>query len=473
MRWKWLFGFVLFAFLHSVKGQDTTDTLSLSFKDLPLEIVLDSITYKSGYYFSYNADAIPKGSLYTLTRKGIHIDNLLNILLVGTMLEHSRYEDQIIIRAKQGVSKEGVDGSRGKVQITGWVREYRSKNAIEGVNVFINGTTIGTVTDQYGNYRLTDVPHGSYILVFSHVAYELASYSFKAENNNSYAINGLLDFKVRTLDQIEIISDPIVSEDEWPRYYRMFKKEFLGSSANASRCEILNAESLDFSYNEDTRVFTGEAQEPLIILNEALGYQVSYELEHFERDDDRTSFYGKARFTPLDPENNRIRKKWRKNRMKSYYGSITHFFKSLIADELKEEGFRIYSVKDVSEIFNKKMVEIEPDDILARGTNRYEWKLDFDDYVMVSYDKEVESTQYLSSLNEDEISSNGLGPTSGINSHQPGAQKSMLELKRTYVTLDHNGQIKEPLGLTTIGYWSWERVADLMPADYDPKADNL
>ena len=143
------------------------------------------------------------------------------------------------------------------------------------------------------------------------------------------------------------------------------------------------------------------------------------------------------------------------------------------ADELKEEGFRIYSVRDISEIFNKKMVEIEPDDILARGTNRYEWKLDFDDYVMVSYDKEVESTQYLSSLNEDEISSNGLGPTSGINSHQPGAQKSMLELKRTYVTLDHNGQIKEPLGLTTIGYWSWERVADLMPADYDPKADNL
>lgn len=473
MNWRWILCMVFSASIYLGSAQQTTDTLSISFRDLPLEIVLDSITFKSGYYFSYNTDALPKGSLYTLSRTGIHVDSLLNILLVGTFLEFFRYEDQIIIRAGERQQKKEYVPPSNSVEITGWVREYRSKNPIEGVNVFINGTTLGTVTDQYGNYELSNVPFGSYILVFSHVGYELASYSLKVENNRSYAINGLLDFKVRTLDQVEIISDPIISAEEWPKYYKSFLREFLGTSANALRCEILNPEALDFSFNEVSGVLKAEALEPLIIQNEALGYRISYELESFEKGDGRTSFYGKALFTHLDPPNARLRKKWRKSRLKTYHGSIFHFFRSLVSGDLETEGYKLYGFNEISELNDKKYVQITADDLFSVGDNRYEWKLDFDGFVMVSYEKELESTQYLNYLMESDMAMNGVSTINGMYNQKPESQKSIIELKRTYVTLDHNGQIKEPLGLTTIGYWAWERVADLMPADYDPRSDNL
>ena len=76
----------------------TRDTLSMNCKDLPLEIILDSISYKTGYFFSYNADAIPEGSLYTLNKQNLQIDSLLSYLLVGTGLTFNVSEDQIILR---------------------------------------------------------------------------------------------------------------------------------------------------------------------------------------------------------------------------------------------------------------------------------------------------------------------------------------------------------------------------------------
>lgn len=475
MHTRLLIAISLFTLSTPGSAQQTKDTLSIDFKNLPLELVLDSITFKTGYYFSYNADMMPQGSLYTLKRDHIYVRDLLEELLIGTDLIFTRDSDQIILRkTKVSLRKEEVSArSARKVEISGWVRNFETKSAIEGVNVFINGTTIGTVTDQHGNYRLTNVPFGSYILVFSHVGYEMASYSFKADKPTNYAINGLLDYKVLRLDQVQIESDPIVSEEVWPKYYRIFEKEFLGNTVNALRCDIINAEVLDFSYDESSKTLKAEAREPLTIENLALGYEISYELKHFEKVNTRTSFYGKAKFSGLDPENKRTRKKWRKARLKTYQGSTLHFFQTLISGDLKKEGFRIYRIEESSAIYAKNLAGLSPESILMDAPNSFEWKLSFEGLVLVNYEKELESTQYLNSNNESEIVANGIVPVDGLNHQKAGPQRSIMELKLPAVTLDHNGQVKEPLGLTTMGYWSWERMADLMPADYDPKSDNL
>lgn len=458
----------------SGSAQEIRDTLSVSFRDLPLEIILDSITYKTGYFFSYNAEAIPEGSLYSLKRTNIEVQELMEILLVGTGLEQTQQGSQIILKVKVGANsyKNNKYSKEARVEVNGWVREYHSKDPIEGVNVFLNGTTQGTVTDKYGNYKLSNVLKGNYTLVFSHVGYETASYPLSAEPDHTYVINGLLDFKVQTLSYIEIISDPIVNEDEWPKYYRMFSKEFLGTSANASKCEILNPEVLQFSYSETTNTFKAEALEPLIIQNNALGYIINYNLDFFSKENQRTSFYGKARFESITPLNHRIQRRWKKNRLKTYNGSIFHFFKSLISDNVYEEGFKIYQVNDISDIELHTLRHLTGKNILkAHGQN--EWILSFHSYVLVTYSRELESTQYIREMDQSTIKINGISLSKPLNSNTPAEQKTIIELKRKFVTLDSNGQIKEPIGLTTIGYWAWERMAEMMPADYNPKTDNL
>ncbi len=47
-----------------------------------------------------------------------------------------------------------------------------SGSTLPGATIFIKGTTIGTTTDPYGKYILTDVPAGQDTLVYSYVGYE-------------------------------------------------------------------------------------------------------------------------------------------------------------------------------------------------------------------------------------------------------------------------------------------------------------
>ncbi|MEQ8551500.1 MAG: hypothetical protein RIC06_23695 [Cyclobacteriaceae bacterium] len=113
-------------------SQKTTDRLSVSFQDMPLELILDSISYKTGYQFSYNSDIMPGGSLFSLSRKNIYIDSLLSILLVGTGLVYEGKSDLIIIkRNKPEPDEKNVKNTR--FSVSGWVRDIKTQDPLAGV----------------------------------------------------------------------------------------------------------------------------------------------------------------------------------------------------------------------------------------------------------------------------------------------------------------------------------------------------
>ncbi len=59
----------------------------------------------------------------------------------------------------------------GQGKIAGRVLDQSSGESLIGVNVFLEGTTQGTVTDADGNYVVVNVRPGAYTLVFSYVGY--------------------------------------------------------------------------------------------------------------------------------------------------------------------------------------------------------------------------------------------------------------------------------------------------------------
>ncbi len=60
---------------------------------------------------------------------------------------------------------------QGRYTVSGFVREQGSRETLIGVNVFVNGTSIGTSTNTYGFYSLT-LPADSIELVFSSVGFQ-------------------------------------------------------------------------------------------------------------------------------------------------------------------------------------------------------------------------------------------------------------------------------------------------------------
>ncbi|MEJ7589338.1 MAG: hypothetical protein WKI04_17415 [Ferruginibacter sp.] len=93
-----------------------------------------------------------------------------------------------------------------------------------------------------------------------------------------------------------------------------------------------------------------------MIINNMLGYKIHYDLAEFSYDDatGQTYLNGYTRYEDLGTD-----KKWLKNRQASYYGSTLHFYRSLIRNELYEQGFGTFLVKQVIDSAHESTLSLE------------------------------------------------------------------------------------------------------------------
>ena len=271
------------------------------------------------------------------------------------------------------------------------------------------------------------------------------------------------------LKGIEVSSKPLVSEDDWIHYYKSFSEEFIGSSTNANRCTFLNPDILEFSYSDSLGTYEAVVKEPLIMENKGLGYQVMFEIDYFTSGPKTTEFHVRASFKELEPENHRTKKRWKKNRERSYYGSTFHFLKTLLNDNLRSEGYHIYLTEDVNDPNHNREVSQKDDIILTDSLGRT--YLNFEGYMIVEYRKEFRNTSYQGSIQEDQRLK-GFEVTNVMGPATNQYQVSSMTLLKPKIRLLKNSQLTEPEEVRFYGYWSWERMSELMPIDYNPKTDN-
>ncbi|MFA9198309.1 MAG: carboxypeptidase-like regulatory domain-containing protein [Aquirufa sp.] len=225
-----------------------------------------------------------------------------------------------------------------KYQLTGSVVE-KGNVSIPGASVFLEGTTIGTQTDANGHYDLKNIPAGRHRLVASMVGYvpkmvlidlpgKISELTFSLEEDN------------KTLDEVRVVG----SQDKiWEKQFRSFEKGFLGESFNRKEVYITNREVIDFSEDED--VFTAKASQPVQIVNKSLGYKITYFMDNFEKTNSLTAYKGLASFEKMVADDAKQERRWQRNRIEAYEGSMKHFLKALVDNRLEEEGFNAYLLK--------------------------------------------------------------------------------------------------------------------------------
>ena len=108
-------------------------------------------------------------------------------------------------------------------EIQGQVTDMSTDETLPGVNILVKGTTIGTVTDVEGNYRLS-VPENAETLVFSSVGYT----SEEVAIDNQTTINLALSPDIQSLQEIVVVG------------YGTQKKEDLTGSVISVDSEVLN-----------------------------------------------------------------------------------------------------------------------------------------------------------------------------------------------------------------------------------------
>lgn len=223
--------------------------------------------------------------------------------------------------------------------ISGKVVDEKSK-PIAAVNVYFDGTTIGTLTDKNGNFTLNFGAKLNSILVVSCLGYT-------PEYITNFKPNEFLNIKLNM--SVNVLREVVVQRDGFPRAQKMevFKKQFLGTTKHGKSTVIENEEDIYFTYDPKTKVLEAFADNPLRILNNSLGYKINYQLVKFDcklypwkskPKAVRNCYYaGLTRFESISNQD-----KIKKKRDAVYDGSRLHFFRSIAANNWKNDDFRLF-----------------------------------------------------------------------------------------------------------------------------------
>jgi hypothetical protein len=329
--------------------------------------------------------------------------------------------------------------------IQGVVLDANSRETIPGVSIYINGTTFGTSTNEKGIFFLNGFPEPPYQIHISAIGYETKTVEI-LEKEKRDAMTILLNPKALELAETVI---KVPENNGWKRFGQQFYRNFIGYSEFADQCRIINPEVLSFIHDKNDFIVRAYAEEPLIILNEALGYRITYWLDFFIYDAKTSivSFQGTSQFEDLITDRTRRNraKRWQENRTYAFNGSIQHFFRSLYHNRTEEEGFSVLLSEDGERTTDKRN-EINPY-IFIRLTPESQKIFAFENYLQVVYNREFEEARYSSTPKT--------------------LQRSIISLHNVDgIMIFSNGAFSPANGVLSQFYWAFEKLDKLLPLDF-------
>lgn len=345
-------------------------------------------------------------------------------------------------------------GAFAQGQIKGVVSDQTTREFLPYANVFINNTTLGTTTDEKGEFFIKSCPIGQVELVISYVGYQTFQQKILVVEGQTAEVTARLIPTKSELQEVQIVD---VRDKTWERKYKKFEREFLGETPNARRCKIVNPWVVDFVEGE--KITLAFAREPLEIENLALGYRVFFYLKKFEMGNEHFLVLGNARFENLQPEDDNEKLKWESNRQRTYLGSERHLFRSIVLGTTEKEGFLLYAEKSPrpqlrrAPLFSTELKEnhLIPLTIGIIGANKSanEYKIRIPGRIEV-HCSELSGPPFYKDVNS---------PVSWIEPVVP------------VISVNGTGVLTNPENVKFSGYFISRRIADMLPVDYLPSED--
>ncbi len=343
--------------------------------------------------------------------------------------------------------------------ISGIVKDEKGET-LPYASVLIAGSTRGTQTDVSGKFTLNNITAGNYQLIISFIGFDRITRSITIKNQDIYQEYVLKPSPVS-------LKDVVVSYDpDRDKHLALFKKFFIGETDNAKQCVLLNPDVLNTHFNKSNQLLSVSADSLLVINNQALGYRIKYLLTAFELDYKNAIF--KFSGIPLFEElkgSDKQKAEWERRRQKAYNGSVMHFFRSAYNNSVGNNGFILYSTTKQGNAKNREPNKLNPSQIFFKTDGQF-------------VSAKIDSSLYVVYTREN--TSKGFATTEGrvkipLDAVYKNAQVSKVTMLCDNLIIDKNGNYipdKNHALLKSInfqGYWAWEKVADLLPFDYQDK----
>jgi len=332
---------------------------------------------------------------------------------------------------------------------SGKVTDSSGVTPLAGASVFCQNTTFGTTSNSEGVFNLK-LPNGGYDLIISYTGYETQVVRISITHSSNLSI--VLKPKDKSLQEVSIVGSNEVP-DGLAKYGKFFTDNFIGNDTNAARSKIQNPEALQFYFSKKRNRLKVKSKEDLIIVNEALGYKIKFQLDSFAHDyATGLSVYTGFPFYEELPGTDEQKASWKQSRQKAYRGSRLHFMRSWYARNLEKDGFSLEQVDSTSKILKTTPIENPYDSVLYQVIENNDVEVNYNGRMRILYKNALPDPQY---LRENKMSSS------------IRAQISILDIGDGFV-IQQNGYFYDQNDVINIGYWSWEKLADELPYDYTP-----
>ncbi len=335
--------------------------------------------------------------------------------------------------------------SQQKYSITGRIIDARSKVAIPFANVYVEGSTIGTQSNEDGTFVLQKLPATKFRLIASVVGY--LPYSEEINLLSGDVIREIaLEENVKFLGEVKVSAR---RDKLWERQLKIFEREFLGTDFNRKLVSIRNLEVLDFVQNGDT--LRAYANTPLVIDNKLLGYIYHFILENFEFRTNRVAYQGIGRFELRDLGDVPLQQRYERNREKAYFGSLKHFLKASLTGTWEQDGFKCTYI-NTEQTQTTKELNFGYNQVITTSNTIYPYK------PQESVFATDQAQQYLLILD---------CPLQII--YQQANRNEVSNIKQNgNILVSADGDLMDPYSILTLGAMGRNRVAKTLPFDYEP-----
>ena len=334
--------------------------------------------------------------------------------------------------------------------LTGNVYDEVTKKPISEVLVYLDGTSIYTLTDTTGKFELKVNQIINAQLILSHVAYKTITVAnpFQKMPDSFYMTE-----QITTMQEVQISADRFTRAQK----LQAFREQFLGRNNAGKSCKILNEEDIHFSYDLDSQTLTASADKPLEIINDFLGYKIVCNLVDFkiqfadwhrlENEYVNQTYYAvNTSFMDLKPNDRKIKRR----RDEVYLHSPNYFFKNFSNNTLKQSrhtisngGFQINPANyfTITDTLSMTLIQIKPNAHLSTNTiNRTNTGTGFNTPLF--------------------------GIIDVLNENGNKKERSTIYLYTSEFLVDQYGNVDKFDKLFFAGYMGNFRVGDMLPLEY-------
>jgi hypothetical protein len=339
--------------------------------------------------------------------------------------------------------------------LTGQVKDAETGEPLPFCSVFVNNTTVSTVTDLDGRYTLSGLEAVPLEIGFSFLGYTAQTRKITLKPGATLTINLSMVPLAQELSEQEVKAS---RDKSWERDLRKFQNLFIGTDEAAAQTTLLNPWVIDFPVPADKGSFVAKAEQPIELENRYLGYKITFNLKEFVDAPTAYRIVGAARFELLPAESEAQQALWERNRATIYQRSPMNLFRALIKGTQEREGFYLYgdkaggsaSMNLRTDIFanelGKSVVPYKADPLVIPSSPPGDYLLQLKGRIEIHYQKGFAQA----------------------NTYRDAPYPiSWLEVKNGQVRVRENGMVLNPEDLVFSGDMDRKRISNLLPLDYD------